>query len=381
MSEPRILVISFSNIASDARVLRELSVVEKHGHVTTLGYGPKPKYGHEHLEVPASALSLPQTPGGVLKLALHAHRSAELAAPGNQAALRLLEGRSFDAVVANDARALPLAFAAAKGAPVWADLHEWAPEERTHITSWRILVAPFMDYLCRTYLPQCKETSTVGMEIVKLYHDNYGINPHLLMNAAPYADLQPSALSEDGTIRLVHSGGAVFGRNIEAMIEATIRAGERFTLDLYLVPANDGGAYLRKLREVAGGNPRVRFHDPVKPHELPGTLNAYDVGIFWIPPTHTNARLTLPNKLFDFVQARLAVAIGPTVEMVNVVEKHGLGVVSEDFSVDSIVRTLQALTPEDVAKYKLASHASAHELSFERQATVIDSIMGSLLGD
>lgn len=379
-NDPRILVISFSNIESDARVLREISVVAKHGHVTSLGYGPKPDYVSEHIQVPDSAKSLPQTPLGVLRLALHLHNQAELAAPGNRYALRALSDRTFDAIVANDARALPLAFAIARRnqAPVWADLHEWAPGERTHIASWRILVKPLMEHICRKYLPQTAAATTVGTEIAKLYESHYGVRPRLLMNAAPYADLQPTHVP-DGVIRLVHSGGAVFGRNIEAMIEATIQAGSRFTLDLYLVPAGDGGAYLEKLREVAGGNPRIRFHDPVKPFELPATLNAYDVGVFWIPPTHTNARLTLPNKLFDFVQARLAVAIGPTVEMVNVVNEYGLGVVSEDFSVPSIVAALQSLTPQAIASYKQAAATAAEPLSFESQSKVIDEILDAFL--
>lgn len=379
-NDPRILVISFSNIESDARVLREISVVAKHGHVTSLGYGPKPDYVSEHIQVPDSAKSLPQTPLGVLRLALHLHNQAELAAPGNQYALQALSDRTFDAIVANDARALPLAFAIARRnqAPVWADLHEWAPGERTHIASWRILVKPLMEHICRKYLPQTAAATTVGTEIAKLYESHYGVRPRLLMNAAPYADLQPTPVP-DGVIRLVHSGGAVFGRNIEAMIEATIQAGPRFTLDLYLVPAGDGGAYLEKLREVAGGNPRIRFHDPVKPFELPATLNAYDVGVFWIPPTHTNARLTLPNKLFDFVQARLAVAIGPTVEMVNVVNEYGLGVVSEDFSVPSIVAALQSLTPQAITSYKQAAATAADPLSFESQSKVIDEIFDAFL--
>lgn len=379
-NDPRILVISFSNIESDARVLREISVVAKHGHVTSLGYGSKPAYVDEHIQVPDWAKSLPQTPLGVLRLALHLHNQAELAAPGNRYALRALSDRTFDAIVANDARALPLAFAIARHnqAPVWADLHEWAPGERTHIASWRILVKPLMEHICRKYLPQTAAATTVGTEIAKLYESHYGVRPRLLMNAAPYADLQPTPVP-DGVIRLVHSGGAVFGRNIEAMIEATIQAGPRFTLDLYLVPAGDGGAYLAKLREVAGDNPRIRFHDPVKPFELPATLNAYDVGVFWIPPTHTNARLTLPNKLFDFVQARLAVAIGPTVEMVNVVNEYGLGVVSDDFSVPSIVAALHSLTPQAITSYKQAAAAAADPLSFESQSKIIDEIFDAFL--
>ncbi|MDU5248137.1 MAG: hypothetical protein E6180_07465, partial [Varibaculum cambriense] len=121
MSEKQILVISFSNIAKDARVLRELSAIQPFGHVTSIGYGSKPAFVDEHLQIADQYPSLPQTPLGVLKLALHMHKAAELASPGNKEAIRLLGDRTFDAVVANDARALPLAFHVARGKPIWAD--------------------------------------------------------------------------------------------------------------------------------------------------------------------------------------------------------------------------------------------------------------------
>jgi glycosyltransferase involved in cell wall biosynthesis len=379
-SRARILDLSFSQLRRDARVLRQLSIVAGYGAVTTLGYGPATPYSDEHLEIPAGAPSLPQTPAGVANLALHRHRAADLQAPGVRAALSALRGRSFDAVVANDARSLPLALAVADGAPVWADLHEWAPEERTQVRSWRLLVAPWIDHVCRDGLPRVAASTTVGARIAELYAERYGIRPRVMRNAAPFADLSPSPVAPDGPIRLAHSGGAVPGRALETIIDATLAAGGRFTLDLYLVPAGDGGRYLRALRRRAAGSPAITFHDPVPPADLPAALNAYDVGVYWIPPYSTNARLALPNKLFDFVQARLALAVGPAVEMAEVVDAHGLGVVSSGFELPQIVESLRTLTPERVATFKAASHAAARGLSFESEARVARDILEGPLG-
>ena len=121
------------------------------------------------------------------------------------------------------------------------------------------------------------------------------------------------------------------------------------------------------------------FHDPVKPAELPKTLNQYDEGVFWIPPFNTNARLTLPNKLFDFVQARLAIAVGPTVEMVDVVKKYNLGIVSKGFSVEEIVASLNTLNPERIVNYKQAVDYAATDLCFEKDAAVARKILTDLL--
>lgn len=378
MSKPSLLVISLSPIDRDSRVLRQLSVVAEFGSVTTVGYGPRPQWSDEHIEVPENLPTLPQTPLGVLKLATRRLRSAELAAPAIAWVLRALQGRRFDAVVANEARVLALADAVAHGAPIWADMHEWAPEERTHILSWRLLVAPLMDHLCRTYLPRCAAITAVGGRIAELYNERYGVDVTVMRNSSRWSALEPSPVAED-SIRLVHSGSAVLGRNLELMIDAVRALPERFTLDLYLVPANDGGAYMRTLRERAEGSERIRFRDPVPPADLPATLQPYDIGVFWIPPFNTNARLTLPNKLFDFVQGRLAVAVGPSEEMAPLVREFDLGPVSDGFELEQCVASLRTVTAEDVRAWKQNADAASHELSFDRDAEVARGIMTRLL--
>lgn len=378
MSRPSILLISLSPITRDSRVLRQLSVVAEFGQVTTVGYGPPPPGAHEHIEVPEDLLTLPQTPTGVAKLALRRLRSAELAAPAVQWVLHTLKDRRFDLVVANEARILALADAVAHGAPIWADMHEWAPEERTHIFVWRLLVAPLMDHLCREYLPRCAAVTAVGSGIARLYEQRYAVPTRVMRNSSRFQEIDPSPVVED-RVRLVHSGSAVLGRNLELMIDAVDALPERFTLDLYLVPANDGGAYMKTLRERAGSSPRVRFHDPVPPAELPTVLNQYDLGVFWIEPFNTNARLTLPNKLFDFVQARVGVAVGPSEEMAPVVREHGLGPVAEGFGLEQCIASLRDVTAADLQRWKQHADASARELSFDSDAEVARGILRDLL--
>lgn len=378
-ARPRILAISFSHFAEDARVLRQLAVLADYGDVTTIGYGPKPAGATEHLEVAETLASLPQTALGVLLLALRAHRTVELMAPANLAALRLVGDRRFDLVVANEARALPLAHAVSGGAPVWGDMHEWAPEERTHVLSWRLLVAPFMRSLCARYLPLTDAVTTVNGSIAALYDAQFGTTTEVVRNAIALQDLTPSPVLP-GRIRLVHSGGAVPGRNLEALIEATLRLDDRFSLDFYLIAARDGGRYLGQLKKLAGGSPRVSFHDAVKPEALPATLNPYDVGVYVLPPQTTNHRLMLPNKLFDFVQARLAIVFGPAVETSALIDSFGLGVVTPGLSVDDLVDTLAALTEEQVVEFKNNANLAAPTLSSEKDEAVQRGIITRLLG-
>ena len=376
-SRPRILTISFSPLARDARVLRQIAVLGEFGDVTTVGYGSAPAGAAAHIEIPAGLPSLPQTVTGVMLLAMHAHRAAEFAAPALKHARDALAGERFDVVVANDARALPVAFEAAQGAPVWADLHEWAPEEQSHILSWRLLVAPLMTWLCRTYLPRAAAVTTVSPLIAELYDKDFGVRTEVVRNARPFVQLTPTPL-ETGRIRLVHSGVAVPERCIESLIDATLQLDDRFSLDLFLVAADDD-PYRRQLVERAQGSDRITFHAPVTPDALPAALNRFDLGVYLLTPTTTNHRFMLPNKFFDFVQSRVGVVFGPAIEIDQLIAEHGLGRTVPGFRSADLVQTLTALTAEQVADFKRHADAAARTLSSEVDAETQREILRRLI--
>ena len=114
----------------------------------------------------------------------------------------------------------------------------------------------------------------------------------------------------------------------------------------------------------------MRVLDPLPYADLVQTLNAYDLGVFVLPPVNFNYANALPNKLFDFVQARLGVVVGPSPEMARLVTEHGLGAVAADFTASALTAVLDGLTPEQVAAWKRASHAAARELSSDAQVEV-----------
>lgn len=378
MTRPRILCISFSDIRSDARVLRQLEVLLRHGDVTTLSYGGRPDGTADHLEIDRRLPSLPQTPGGVAKLALRRFRSVALDAPAVKEALALLGGREFDIVVANEARALPVAFEVAGSPKVWCDLHEWAPAERTHVLSWRLLVAPFMHWMCAAYLPRVDAATTINTSIADMYADEFGVRPEIVRNARPFVpELSPTPL-QDGLVRLVHSGGAVPGRNIEAIIEAVDVLGDGYSLDLFLIPSRQGDAYWQSLVERIDRSPRTTLHPAVAPDDLPAALNPYDLGIFLLPPHTPNHRLMLPNKFFDFVQARLGMVYGTSKETDRLITEHGLGVVTSGYSAEDLVAALRAMTPDLIRGYKAAADAIAEQMSSDADIETEEAILRRL---
>lgn len=374
----RILCISFSDIRADARVLRQIAVLAEFGDVTTVGYGSMPEGASNHLEIDASLPSLPQTLLGVALLAARRYERVEFLAPAVSRALDLVKGE-WDLVVANEARALPLArrIAGAR-TPVWGDMHEWAPEERVHVLSWKLLVKPFMTWICARHLPHVAAVSVVNDSIAALYQAEFGIDTVTVRNARRQANLEPSPVRSD-TIRLVHSGAAVPGRNLEGMMQAAGLLGPGYTLDLYLVPARDGGKYKNQLEKLAHEFGNVRLLPPVPPDDLPQVLNDYDVGIFSLPPQTRNHALMLPNKFFDFVQARLGIVFSPSPETSRLIEQFELGAIAADFSSEALAEAIASMTPEEIARCKENAHRSARILSSETDEEVERSLLKALL--
>lgn len=374
---PRILCISFSPIYADSRVLRQVEVLRSHGDVTTVGYGPAPEGVARHVEVPEDASSLPQTPLGVARLAVRAHNAVELKSPGEKAVLNeVMASGPYDLVVANDARALPLAFAAAGDTPVWADMHEWAAEERATVLVWRVLVGPYMDHLCTKYLPRTTAVTSVSSGLAGLYSDRYGVATEIVRNAADLQDLKPSPV-DPRRIQLVHSGTADAERNIVDLIDAVGELGERFSLDLYLLEVP--GGHLAEIKRMTAGNPRVTVHDPVPPDTLPQILNHYDLGVFLYPLKTLSHLYHLPNKFFDFVQARLGLVFSPAPEIDTHIAKYGIGIITADTTADGLVAALRDITAEQVMEFKESSDRAARELSSEPDRATQHALVTRLL--
>lgn len=359
-----LLILSFSTLERDPRVQRQIELFAEDYEVTTVGFGPQPHPGVTHLELPGDTRAWPSSKKHLLT---GRYRQAYWAMSAVRAAHETLDELvgAMDIVLANDVNTLPLALWLAPRRGVHADLHEYAPREKEHVRSWRWFIAPYQRWICRTCLPQVDSVTTVSPGLAAEYHDQFGVDVEVVTNAAAYEQRSPRPT--EGTIRLLHTGVARANRRLDAMIDALRGAPDGVTLDLMLVPSEPG--YIDALRERAADLPAVRFREPVPYTELVETVAEYDVSIVVFPATTFNLEHSLPNKLFEAVQARTAVLVGPSPDMADLVREHGIGEVLEGADADALRSALATMTPEDVDGWKQASAAAARELSAEHQVS------------
>ena len=114
--------------------------------------------------------------------------------------------------------------------------------------------------------------------------------------------------------------------------------------------------------------------------DIPKALNAFDVGLVLFPPVTFNLRHALPNKFFEFVQARLAIATGPSEEMAAIVHRYGLGIVSDDFTPESMAAALTALNRDAIEAFKQHAHEAAYALSAAGNRERLVQLVGECTG-
>lgn len=361
----RVLVISFSDLASDPRVDRQIAALRTRYDVVAAGLGPSDYDDVAFVDISTPARSIAGRVAGLARRLVRDYGAVYWKHPANQALCSRLQSVPADVVIANDIRVLPLAVAL--GRPVVFDAHEYAPDELGDELWWRLVTRPLIRWECERYIPRVAAMMTVSEGIADAYELSYGVRATVARNAPPLADLRPTEVHEP--VRILHHGLAQRGRGLEEMLRLADLLEDRFTLDFVLVEHSRG--FRDALVARAKHNPRVRFPPPVPMRELAQMANGYDIGLFLLPPNNLNRRYALPNKFFEFIQGRLALAIGPSPEMVRLVRQYGCGVVAADFTPEALARELNSLDAAQIAALKQASHAAAAELCAERDAAIV----------
>lgn len=359
---PSLLILSYSPIVSDARVFKQVRLFSGKYEVTTCGYGPAPDGVAEHIQIPDELIYWKKD----RKLLLARQFKAVLDRQEvNRYVLPRLKAKAFDVVLVDDLDPVPVALELKVTGGVHVDLHEYSPGQKQDDWKWRTFVAPYISWLVRKFVTRADSVTTVCEGIADEYRARFGVGSEVVVNATAFHDLQPQSTRKP--FKLVHSGACLRNRNLHVMIDAMEKVeDEHFTLDFYLTP-NDPG-YLAELKQRAEKIAGVTIHDPVPMDELVPRLNQYDIGLFLLPPVNFNYKFALPNKFFDFVQSRLGIVIGPSPEMTRLLQQYELGAVTDEFTAESLARTLSSITEQDVEKWKNNADKAADVLSAERQS-------------
>jgi hypothetical protein len=365
----KIMIISFSEVAADSRVLRQINFLKDKFQLIVVGYGDAPiDYLGEYISIDGPAKN---KYFGLVKLVtltflgfyeLYFGSLAEI-----KSARKKLNEIKVDLILANDMYALPLSMELKSRCGVIYDAHEYSPLEFSENWKWLFTVGKINEYFCSKHLKKITGMITVCDGIANKYKQIFKVNPKVVYNAAFFHNLFPKDIGSN--IKLVHHGLALESRCLELMIDVMNYLDDRFTLDFYLVERNSD--YYLKLKKLCEHNKNIRFMKPVEINQLPKLINQYDVGLYLLKPANFNSEFAMPNKFFEFVQGRVAIAVGPSPEMAELVRKYEMGVVAESFEPKAMAAELSKLTSDQLWRFKQGAHKAALELNYEQAGSVM----------
>lgn len=374
-----ILILSFTDLKSDPRVSRQIKACAGKGYqVTTLGL--------KNAEVPkVSFLQVSREETFFKKcylaflLLFRLHETYYWNLTPTKQGKKQLKGSAFDLIIANDVETLPLAIDLKAQSPncrLLFDAHEYAPLEHEESLLWKLLFKKEKEHVLRAAKPHIDKMFTVCRGIASKYAQEFGLNAEVFTNATSYFE-QERARGASSPIKLIHHGGSITARKIENMIEMMDVLGDGYTLDLMLVKSN--AVYHQQLEKLCAERKNVNLIPPVRMSEIVAFIAKYDIGVYILEPTNFNNKMALPNKIFEFIQARLAIAIGPSPEMASIVNDYQIGVVAEDFSSNSLAEAIRSITTKELQRYYQNVNQAALKINSEENIKKLLQAVKSLL--
>lgn len=337
------------DVTGSSRALRQLRVLDDAGVPVTVLQTSRPRAVGALPDRVALAVLDVALGGGPLAF-WRAHRAVRAEARRRPAGLYL----------ASDLYTLPALAAAARrhrGRLVYDSRELYTALDTAHR---RPYVGAVWGAVERRFVHRADAVLTVGDAIADRLRDRYGIDRPVVLYNAPEttSDVPPDrdalrrelALPDDGRLVVLYQGLFREGRGLPALVEATRRVeGVRLVLIGEGVLADD----VRQWGQGLGD--RLVVHPFVPPDRLAALTPGADLGACLIEPLTESLRLSLPNKLFEYLAAGVPVLASPLPEIQRVVDL-GVGVLADPADPAAVAGALRrALAPERRARWAAAA--------------------------
>ncbi|MBA3842869.1 MAG: glycosyltransferase [Actinobacteria bacterium] len=286
---------------------------------------------------------------GLVRLLRLSRRTAQI--------LRAARGTSADIVHAHDFDTLPAAWLLARrhSARLVYDAHElYSGFDRDPPRLWRSLLLRIEGAICR----EAAAVVTVSEPIARALHERYRLprRPFVVLNCPPLEEVSVGA--RHGAVRAIYQAAAGPGRNLADLPDA---------------PGVEVFARVLGAEAPPAG---VTSLPPVGLDELVAAAAEFDIGLVIDRPETENARLALPNKLFEYLMAGLAVAVPNAPAMAELVRREEVGIVYEPGELGEALSRVAADRPALDETRRRARAAAVERYNAEAQRPALHEAWG-----
>ena len=191
-----------------------------------------------------------------------------------------------------------------------------------------------------------------------------------IINVPPIEEVHPRDLRAElgidaGDRILLYQGSIQENRGIEQAIEATL------LLDRAVMVVVGYGYHrptLEKMIRDRGLDDRVKFFGPIPNHELVDWTAGADIGMANIINSSVSYYTSLPNKLFEYIMAGVAVIGSDSPEIGRIVEATGVGEVCDPADPEALADAARTLLSDlETYRSRTADAAAQYNWSVEEK--------------
>jgi glycosyltransferase involved in cell wall biosynthesis len=230
-------------------------------------------------------------------------------------------------------------------------------------------------------VPRLKEMITVNDSIAGLFYEEYGIKAKVVRNIPQRFQVKEKlhrndlGMPENKKILVLQGSGINVQRGAEELIKAVALLPE---VHLVVIGGGDVIKQLHQLVKTLDIDESVQFLPRIPYLEMMNYTRNADLGLTLDKDTNINYRFSLPNKLFDYIQAGIPVLASPLPEIKKIIEAFDIGSFIVNHEPENIAEAIKnALSDrETYERWKLNTKKAAQALNWETEEKTLLNIYG-----
>ena len=193
--------------------------------------------------------------------------------------------------------------------------------------------------------PKLKNVITVNDVIAKIYEKKYNVKVTVIRNIAPVLknkdldkDLEKK-IKNDYDILIIQGSGINVDRGAEEAVEM-MQYLEK--VKLFIIGSGDVFPKLKKIISELNLKEKVKILGRKSYLDLMEYTKIADLGLSLDKNTNLNYEYSLPNKIFDYIQAETPLLVSNRKIVADLVNKHNIGLVSDSHDPKKLAKLVKS---------------------------------------